>query len=456
LNVIVYRLTKPATAEEKALNPNVSGSFTYVAVSAKSIPFAIRGLFLLFVFTFPFDSAGVGLMAGSLSVTKAFGLLFFTCYFFYNNPLFSKRSFPHVPRAMWWFLVFLAVYMLNGVLLGSTEFLSDLVAALFSITQLLVLFWIASDLLKDERIARSVLLAYTIAASLFAVGITLHVPGFYVEAGGRASAMGENPNAVAFNSAIALVIILGLVLYGSHRKRFLAALSLPLFGAMVLSGSRGGVLAFIMGCMVYLLPYRRSKRVLTAIFLASLAISAALYFVATNSNFMERWQRTYYEGSLEGREEIFSVAAEMILEQPILGWQPIDWFYELGRRLYGPSYSRGRDVHNLVLMLLISAGLLGAIPFLVGLWLCGRSAWRARLGCLGLLPLALLINVLVAGMSANSMASKTQWLVFALALATAPTNPGNWGNNSLPFGGLAVKSGRKASSQVNQAPRARR
>ena len=133
----------------------------------------------------------------------------------------------------------------------------------------------------------------------------------------------------------------------------------------MLSGSRGGVLAFLMGGMVYLFPYRRSKRVLTAIFIVTLAISAVVYFVATNSDFLERWNRTYYEGSLEGREIIFSAAIEMILEQPILGWQPVDYYYELGRRIGGPYFSTGRDVHNLFLTVLLQVGVIGAIPFLL-------------------------------------------------------------------------------------------
>ena len=285
----------------------------------------------------------------------------------------------------------------------------------------MVMLWVCSDLLKDERTARSVLLAYAIAVALFALGIVFKVPGFYAEgAEGRESGMGENPNAVAANSAIALVIILGLFLSASYRKLFLIILSLPLFAAVVLSGSRGGVLAFLIGGMVYLIPYRRSKRVLGAIFIATLAISAVVYFVATNSDFLERWNQTYYEGSLAGREKIFPAATEMILERPLLGWQPVDWYYELGRRIGGPYFSIGRDVHNLYLGVLLQVGVLGAIPFFIGLWLCGRSAWRARLGNLGLLPLALLATDLTGGMSGTGLVVKSHWLILALTLAAAP------------------------------------
>ena len=72
-----------------------------------------------------------------------------------------------------------------------------------------------------------------------------------------------------------------------------------------------------------------------------------------------------------------------------------------------------------LLAVLLEVGIIGAIPYLVGLWLCAQSAWRARVGGLGLLPLALLSTVLACGMSGNILRWKTQWLVSALALASA-------------------------------------
>ena len=110
-------------------------------------------------------------------------------------------------------------------------------------------------------------------------------------------------------------------------------------------------------------------------------------------------------------------AGEMISEQPILGWQPINWYYELGRRVGGNWTSIGRDAHNLFLSVLLQVGVIGAIPFLIGLWLCGQSAWMARTRSLGLLPLALVITVLAVGMSATTLGLKLHWFILSLALA---------------------------------------
>ena len=58
------------------------------------------------------------------------------------------------------------------------------------------------------------------------------------------------------------------------------------------------------------------------------------------------------------------------------------------------STTGARDAHNLLLHLLLEGGIVGTLPFLVGLWLCGQSAWKARSKPLGLLPLALFCAML--------------------------------------------------------------
>ena len=57
--------------------------------------------------------------------------------------------------------------------------------------------------------------------------------------------------------------------------------------------------------MVYLLPYRRSRGLLAAAFFSTVAITTVAYLVAKNTDFMERWEASYYESSLGGREENF-------------------------------------------------------------------------------------------------------------------------------------------------------
>ena len=133
-----------------------------------------------------------------------------------------------------------------------------------------------------------------------------------------------------------------------------------------------------------------------------------------------RWERTFYDQSLAGRERIYPEAIGMILERPLIGWGPVNHFWELGPRL-GEPY---RDEHNVYLWILAEVGVLGAIPFFAGLWLCWRAAWIARHGLQGVLPLAMLFFLLTASMSGTNHNRKYYWVILSHALAAGAAYAG--------------------------------
>ena len=106
----------------------------------------------------------------------------------------------------------------------------------------------------------------------------------------------------------------------------------------------------------------------------------------------------------------------MFSERPLGGWGPITNQFEVARRIDERAVPR-RDAHNLVLELLTATGVVGAIPFLVGLGLCVRAGWRARSGPLGIAPLAVLMGVMMGTVSGTWIASKILWFALALTLA---------------------------------------
>src|SRR5262249_3510321 len=91
-----------------------------------------------------------------------------------------------------------------------------------------------------------------------------------------------------------------------------------------------------------------------------------------------------------------------------------------------------RDAHNLVLHLFLEVGLIGAMPFLIGLGLCARAAWKGRSGRLGVLPLALLLTVFAINLAHTWLSHKLMWLVLALALATASASHRGQGRRIVP------------------------
>ena len=147
MNGIAYRLARPGLVRQRNKESNVSKNFAFVALRVEHIPFAVRALFLSFIFTLPFDA--VDLMNGWVSIAKIAGMLFFACYFFYHNPVFQKRFLPPMPRALRWFIGYFVIYAAQ-LLVVPEEFSGTMISLLFTFAQLLLFFWIASDLLKHE------------------------------------------------------------------------------------------------------------------------------------------------------------------------------------------------------------------------------------------------------------------------------------------------------------------
>jgi len=451
LNTTIYRVRKVGTLGQRDLRLGSREHFTHVAVPVAGIPTPVRWSFLLFVCSLPFEEMELPFLPAGSTIPKLCGFLFFACYFLYCGPFSSKRSFPSPPRAMRWFLGYVVIFALRGLFVDE-EFLGEVFVSCFQLVQLIALLWIASDLLKDTRMARSVLLGYSIVSGLIAVGNISQVPGFYgVGAEGRVTALGMDSTGII--AVLGAVITIGLWLYGSYRhfvsKILLLLFALCLLVLLVKSGSRTFVLAFVIGVSVYVFPYWRSKRTWKAGFLVVISVVGVLYITANDPEVLERWLRTYYEGDVSGRDEIYEIAADMISEKPLLGWSEAG-YYGLGRREGGRFLWTGRSAHNNFLDLLLTVGIVGATPFIVGLWLCGLSAWRARLGNLGLLPLALLVTVLVCGLGMTLVAYKTFWLILALTLGAAPRELGK--RSAALLVGRRVKSARRASYRSIKVP----
>ena len=211
--------------------------------------------------------------------------------------------------------------------------------------------------------------------------------------------MGYNPNTLAALIALATVILTGFCLSSWSRAQKKIAIH-GSYGAslsdVVLTGSRGGMVALGLGCSVYTLSIPKLKVRVAAIIVAMLLTGGMVYFVSANPYIFDRWQQTLQEGRISGRDIIFAAGLEMFLERPFIGWQPVEFLYHLGERAGIPFIG----AHNLFLHLLLEVGLLGAIPFLAGLFLCFRAAWKTRSGPLGSIPFALLVTVTIGNMGA--------------------------------------------------------
>jgi O-antigen ligase len=298
--------------------------------------------------------------------------------------------------------------------------------------QLVVLAWLISKPLKDQRLALGVFVAFSAASVLVAAGMALGLPGFSEgSADQRISALGANQNALGTILALALTIVIGLVLARGllrlSSKILLGTLSLTLPIGVLLTASRTALIALIVGIAIYLLPVGGTKSVLKNTFFVLLCLAALVASITRDPLSMTRLGQTYYEGDYSGRDSLWERSLAMIPEKPFLGWGPVEWQERLGK-----------DAHSHYLYLLLEVGIIGTIPYIAGLLLCLRNIWRSRDTDWGKICLAAFVMLMVANLGLNFPSFKTMWFVIAVCLAIGRPC------NADPFRNLSDMSGRTA------------
>jgi len=338
-----------------------------------------------------------------------------------------KRCYARIPAVIWPFLAYLCVFALAT----SLNFLNDASEVLHVFLLLLenvLILWAATNLLEDERLAGTSLLVFGGACLLRAilplVGVGRTVTAVWT-GGERLTAFGQNENNAAMILAGGIIALLGIGYARVHhllRPRLLVLPACALIAyATIETGSRGGLLALAAGVITLFLARRESlwaRARSGAVAVLSLALVAV--FAYQTPVMRNRLSDTARSGAMAGREDLYPLVGQMFLEKPILGWGPLNNQYELSLREGNRFFNRPRrDTHNIVFETLTATGIVGALLFCFGMWLCVRAGWRARAGPEGILPLALCVTVLTSNMSGNWMASKLLWFAFAYAVASA-------------------------------------
>ena len=333
-------------------------------ISKDTTKWIIRYTFYAFIFSVPFEAAYV---MGGTTLSKLFGLAL--AAFALLQP---RLCYAFPPKAFWWFAVYLVIYVLLGSYLilvppNVPQFNRSFILSVFKLTQLLALFWISYNLMKQERVSSGALWALACGTTLLAILQIVGITGDVDAGRGRMAAFeDQNPNTLAKTLAIGVLAVFGLG-YGRAKSDWRGRMvfwlaSGVLVLAMVQTGSRGAVVAVAGALSICFLKGRSlaTKVKIGMIGLAGIvAVAVASYQIDAVK---KRWEKTFYDQDLAGREKIYTQAIAMILESPVVGWGPINHNWELGPRV-GMPY---RDEHNFYLYLFAEGGLVGAIPFLGG------------------------------------------------------------------------------------------
>lgn len=337
---------------------------------------------------------------------------------------------PHA--AVWWLVAYLMVATIASIpvaqLLPGTVLLR-----LATVVQLLLTAWVTTNIVRDADAAALGLRAFAVSCIVVDVLMILGMGRTQMETarGTRFSFAGGNPNSVGTTLSLGLLASVGLA-YASQLTSRLWKRGTPLMALLTVpvvmyTGSRGAVLAVIGGLLVIGLQTtsftKRFRNVLVIAFLGSLVY----YGVSNVSVSRARWEDAMYRRDTSRRAAIYRSAIEMAIEKPILGWGFEANMREMAQRVPQAAQNVGDvellDTHNLLLHVLTESGLLGLVPFLVGLWLCIVAAFRARNSVHGLIPLILVVAVLFATTTSNWMWRSPLWFILGYALGAGMAVP---------------------------------
>ena len=352
-----------------------------------------------------------------------------TASLFLFTTLFSPRAcyFNYIPGSIWWLGAFLYTDALALALNGWRDF-ADMAQEVLLLIQAFIFFWACINLLRHDHVARAALWSFVLACLLRAalpfvgVGRT----GEAVWTGGeRVTAFGQNANWSAKLLATAVIMLVGLMyvhVRAPKKLRWLAVAGIVGLGiAIVDTGSRGGLLALAVGLLTFAVGPSANRTLWTMTRNVFIGVASIAFLVGASmrSELMRnRFEDTRDNGAMAGREVLFPTLWGMFLEKPWTGWGTVNNQFELADRIAEQEHLR-RDSHNLVLEVLTTTGIVGAVPFFMAIALIVRAGWRGRLGIHGITPMALLVMNGVGAMSGNPITIKLFWLTMAYAVASA-------------------------------------
>ncbi|AGX87454.1 O-antigen ligase family protein [Candidatus Symbiobacter mobilis] len=237
--------------------------------------------------------------------------------------------------------------------------------------------------------------------------------------------VGSNPNSIG---PLAWIALLFEYLYPT-RSRWLRIIAI---GAGVLvfvlaqSKTAWGIAVLLTPVLIaYRMPQREQgvdvRWLLLAVFGASAGLLGLLF-----TDPVAIWERFAYSSSgseltsLTGRDQIWEVAIQEWLRNPIFGYGPTLWNAEF-RQQIGMLFAF--SAHNQFLQSLSMAGILGLVSMVVYLVVLGRYAWRAGAQSRGV-SMVLYLTILIRSLTETPMSMgtllsgevMTQILLFMLCL----------------------------------------
>jgi O-antigen ligase len=366
----------------------------------------------LFIFCIPWDKSivipGVGVISRIVGMV-AVGLSLVVVVV--SGQVRSWRAF-HIAALL--FLVW------AGAVLWVNSYEADLPLQFWTYAQLFLVLWMVWELAPSRLRQAGLFMAYVLGSIVTSMQ-TILAYRTHGTALRRFSAGTTDPNAVAMTLALGLPMAWHLGM--THRRPLLrwicrAYLPIGLF-ALALTGSRGGLLAAMVGLLIVPLTMTKLSPGKVAIAIALLSLSGALAVAYVPQTVVQRLATTgssVQDLSMGGRLEIWKAGMQAFAHRPIVG-------YGAGAfKLAAAPYINGepRVAHNSFLTVLVEQGLVG---FLLYLTMFGV----VFVGSMNLptlerrFALVLFATLIVTMLPLSLQDSKPVWFILAALCAFAST-----------------------------------
>ena len=300
---------------------------------------------------------------------------------------------------------------------------------------LTILIYLFVDKKKDvEKLAR-----YYLAGAM--IGVAWIAWEYFTDtmSGGdewtkRAAGLRADPNETAMLLVVGIPIAWYLALNAGTRywkAVYYAAVPLIMWG-MVLTGSRGGLLALVLVIAMIIMNRPSVKKILSSLLVLVAVIATAPGVLLDRTDRMVGEEK---DGSIQKRTELLIIGLKVVTQKPLLGVGPgnigqaiVAYEYRGHAEAEVPSYLFGEAftvAHNLFLEMFGELGIIGGVLFLGVIFFSLYSYWKAhrrarRKGEYFSLAYALLTAMagfLFAGLFLSQGKESVLWFLLGMGLA---------------------------------------
>jgi O-antigen ligase len=229
--------------------------------------------------------------------------------------------------------------------------------------------------------------------------------------------LGPNNQAAAMLLPLAIATTRASARHRLIDRGFHAAVAVLLLIGILMTGSRGGLLAALVTLVLVVLLVHRGRRMMVV--LGGLIVAVTIAVLVVNPAGIGARQVKQQQSS-SGRAEIWSIAMHACPTYCSTGsgWGTFPRVYQLERASVPDArvLRRGTsfEPHNLWVLALIEAGLAGAVIMTIGLLLALRDALLTPIS-MRAPPVAAIAGTIVAGVFLSNLEFKFFWMVLAYA-----------------------------------------